>query len=41
MNSKDKKKKGMSRFILNGKKLKPFSQKYWDKIFYFKRTIVI
>tara|TARA_B100001248_G_C27399640_1_gene469043 strand:- start:10312 stop:10920 length:609 start_codon:yes stop_codon:yes gene_type:complete len=37
MNNRDKKKKGMSRFILNGKKLKPFSQKYWDKIFYFKR----
>ena len=29
--------KGLGRYILNGKNIKPFSQKYWDKIFYFKK----
>lgn len=34
----DMKKKGKTnRFILFDKKIKPFSQKYWDKVFYFKK----
>ena len=35
--NKNKRKKGMNRFILYDGKIKPFSQKHWDKIFYFKK----
>jgi len=35
--NKNKVKKGLGRYILNGKNIKPFSQKHWDKIFYFKK----
>lgn len=29
--------KGLNRFILLGKRIRPFSQKYWDKVFYFRK----
>lgn len=37
MKNQGKVRKGLSRYILSGKKIKPFSQKFWDNIFYFKK----